>query len=153
MLLARWSHLMPTRTRWLTWGHFLTISALRVSLLLECITYNTHWIEMFSVDDKIISGKCAIGVLVTHDVFSERIANASSPEEARWELVHSCTLFLCCLDDPYRNPNMNNDDHWVGQLTRWEQIKMVISDVTLTGGCLAAGFGFLILKYLIWSWS
>merc|ERR1719187_1591834 len=50
------------------------------------------------------AGKCALGVLVTHDVFSERIANASSPEEARWE-----------------------------------QIKMVISDVTLTGGCLAAG--------------
>jgi len=53
------------------------------------------------------AGKCAIGVLVTHDVFSERIANASSPEEARWE-----------------------------------QIKMVISDVTLTGGCLAAGFSY-----------
>merc|ERR1719370_2573936 len=53
------------------------------------------------------AGKCAIGVLVTHDVFSERIANASSPEEARWE-----------------------------------QIKMVISDVTLTGGCLAAGYSY-----------
>merc|ERR1712240_613407 len=53
------------------------------------------------------AGKCAIGVLVTHDVFSERIANASSPEEARWE-----------------------------------QIKMVISDVTLTGGCLSAGYAY-----------
>merc|ERR1711973_806610 len=53
------------------------------------------------------AGKCALGVLVTHDVFSERIANASSPEEARWE-----------------------------------QIKMVISDVTLTGGCLAAGYSY-----------
>jgi len=53
------------------------------------------------------AGKCALGVLVTHDVFSERIANASSPEAARWE-----------------------------------QIKMVISDVTLTGGCLAAGYSY-----------
>jgi len=53
------------------------------------------------------AGKCAIGVLVSHDVFSERIANASSPEEARWE-----------------------------------QIKMVISDVTLTGGCLASGYSY-----------
>jgi len=53
------------------------------------------------------AGKCALGVLVTHDVFSERIANASSPEEARWE-----------------------------------QIKMVISDVTLTGGCLSAGYAY-----------
>ena len=26
-------------------------------------------------------------------------------------LVHSCTIFLCYLDDPYRNPNMNNKDH------------------------------------------
>ena len=26
-------------------------------------------------------------------------------------LVHSCTIFLCCLDDLYRNPNMNNKDH------------------------------------------
>ena len=50
-----------------------------------------------TVDDEIISGKCALGVLVTHDVFSERIANASSPEAARWELVHSYTIFLCCL--------------------------------------------------------
>ena len=39
-------------------------------------------------------------------------------------LVHSCTIFLCCLDgeiyeidDPYRNPNMNNKDHRVGLLT------------------------------------
>ena len=22
-------------------------------------------------------------------------------------LVHSCTIFLCCLDDPHRNPKMN----------------------------------------------
>ena len=39
-------------------------------------------------------------------------------------LVHSCTIFLCCLDgeiyerymndDPYRNPNMDNKDHRVG---------------------------------------
>ena len=33
-------------------------------------------------------------------------------------LVHSCTIFLCCLDgeiyDPYTNPNMNNRDHRVG---------------------------------------
>ena len=72
----------------------------------------THpWKYYWKLDDRIISGKCALGVLVTHDVFSERIANASSPEEARWELVHSCTIFLCCLDDPYRNPNMKNDDH------------------------------------------
>ena len=39
-------------------------------------------------------------------------------------LVHSYTLFLCCLDgeiyvdDKYRDPNMNNKDHHVGgQLT------------------------------------
>jgi len=53
------------------------------------------------------AGKCAVGILVSHDVFSERIANASSPEEARWE-----------------------------------QIKMVISDITLTGGCLASGYSY-----------
>ena len=31
-------------------------------------------------------------------------------------IVHSCTIFLCCLDDndPHRNPNMNNKDHRVG---------------------------------------
>ena len=29
-------------------------------------------------------------------------------------LVHSCTIFLCCLDGPYRNPNMTNKDHRVG---------------------------------------
>ena len=29
-------------------------------------------------------------------------------------LVHNCTIFLWCLDDPYRNPNMNNKDHRVG---------------------------------------
>ena len=22
-------------------------------------------------------------------------------------IVHSCTIFFCCLDDPYRDPNMN----------------------------------------------
>ena len=39
---------------------------------------------------------------------------------ARTGLVHSCTIFLCCLgdeiyiDDPYRNQNMNNKDHRVG---------------------------------------
>ena len=39
-------------------------------------------------------------------------------------LVHCCTLFLCYLDaeigeidDQYRNPNINNRDHLVGQLT------------------------------------
>ena len=30
------------------------------------------------------------------------------------KIVYSCTIFLCCLDDPYRNPNMNNKDHRVG---------------------------------------
>ena len=34
------------------------------------------------------------------------------------EIVHSCTIFLCCLDgeifDTYRNPNMNNKDQRVG---------------------------------------
>jgi len=53
------------------------------------------------------AGKCAVGILVSHDVFGERIANASSPEEARWE-----------------------------------QIKMVMSDITLTGGCLASGYSY-----------
>ena len=33
---------------------------------------------------------------------------------ACFNLVHSCTIFLCCLDDPYRNQNMNNKDHRVG---------------------------------------
>ena len=27
-------------------------------------------------------------------------------------------ISFCCLDDPYRNPNMNNKDHRVGILTR-----------------------------------
>ena len=38
-----------------------------------------------------------------------------------WVVVHCCTLFLCYLDaeidDQYRNPNINNRDHLVGQLT------------------------------------
>ena len=34
-------------------------------------------------------------------------------------VVHNCTIFLCCLDDeeiddPHRNPIMNNKDHRVG---------------------------------------
>ena len=33
---------------------------------------------------------------------------------AQAELVHSCTIFLCCLHDPNRDPNMNNNDHQVG---------------------------------------
>ena len=36
-------------------------------------------------------------------------------------LVYCCALSLCCLgaetDDQYRNPNVNNKDHPVGQLT------------------------------------
>ena len=41
-----------------------------------------------------------------------------TPSPVGWSLrlvvVHSCTIFLCCLDDPYRNQNMNNKDHRVG---------------------------------------
>ena len=29
-------------------------------------------------------------------------------------IVYSCTIFLCCLDDPYRDPNMNFKNHRVG---------------------------------------
>ena len=35
-------------------------------------------------------------------------------------LAHCCAIFLCYLgrDDHYRNPNINDRDHLVGQLTR-----------------------------------
>ena len=40
-------------------------------------------------------------------------------DDASSSLVHNCTIFLCSLDvrnidDPYRNPIMNNKDHRVG---------------------------------------
>ena len=35
------------------------------------------------------------------------------------DLAHRCTIFLCYLGgDQYRNPNINDRDHLVGQLTR-----------------------------------
>ena len=39
--------------------------------------------------------------------------------------AHRCTIFLCYLgcDDQYRNPNINDRDHLVGQITKWEVAK------------------------------
>ena len=47
------------------------------------------------------------------------ITDGSVAHKVTYKVVHSCTIFLCCLegeiyDDPYRNPNMNNNDHLVG---------------------------------------
>ena len=36
------------------------------------------------------------------------LAIATSSRWSRYLLVHNYTIFLCSLDDPYRNPNMNN---------------------------------------------
>ena len=38
---------------------------------------------------------------------------------ARYFLAHCCAIFLCSLgrDDHHRNPNTNDRDHLVGQLT------------------------------------
>ena len=40
-------------------------------------------------------------------------------QKFKFPLVHSCTIFLCCLDYPYSHPNMNNKDHRVGLLTKF----------------------------------
>jgi len=53
------------------------------------------------------AGKCVLNVLIAHDVFSERIAEAPNAEEEQWE-----------------------------------KIKLIITDATLTGGCLASGFSY-----------
>ena len=34
-----------------------------------------------------ISGKCVLNVLIAHDVFSERIAEAPNAEEEQWEKI------------------------------------------------------------------
>ena len=41
------------------------------------------------------------------------------------EVAHRCTILLCYLgcDDQYRNPNINDRDHLVGQITKWEVAK------------------------------
>jgi len=87
------------------------LPALHQSATSKVESFNAHKNSMTYIGALLnhlgTAGKCALGVLVTHDVFGERIANASSPEEARWE-----------------------------------QIKMVISDITLTGGCLASGYSY-----------
>ena len=36
-----------------------------------------------------------------------------------FKLVHCCAIFLCEIDDHHRNPNNNDRDHLVGQLTRF----------------------------------
>jgi len=53
------------------------------------------------------AGKCVLNVMIAHDVFSERIAQAPNAEEEQWE-----------------------------------KIKHIITDATLTGGCLASGFSY-----------
>ena len=37
--------------------------------------------------DGPISGKCVLNVLIAHDVFSERIAEAPNAEEEQWEKI------------------------------------------------------------------
>ena len=53
------------------------------------------------------------------------------------KLVHCCTLSLCYLgtetDDHHRNPNINDRDHLVGQLTRDKQ--------------------FAVFHLILWHWS
>ena len=57
------------------------------------------------------------GQLLTHEAGGPTLPTRSQCGFAS-QVVHSCTIFLCCLDgeiyDPYRNPNMNNKDHRVG---------------------------------------
>ena len=33
---------------------------------------------------------------------------------ASWQLVHSCTIFLCSLDDQFRGPNLKEKGHLAG---------------------------------------
>ena len=59
-----------------------------------------------------------------------------------WRLTHRCTIFICYLgceideiDDQHRNPNMNNKDHQVGQLTTWRPeaiFSILVDQVNLT---------------------
>ena len=46
------------------------------------------------------------------------VASSRTVFLSRYVLVHSCTIFLFVgwwnIDNPYRNPNMNNKDHRVG---------------------------------------
>ena len=37
--------------------------------------------------DCIVSGKCVLNVMIAHDVFSERIAEAPNAEEEQWEKI------------------------------------------------------------------
>ena len=59
-----------------------------------------------------------------------------------WRLAHRCTIFICYLgceideiDDQHRNPNINNKDHQVGQLTTWRPeaiFSILVDQVNLT---------------------
>ena len=57
--------------------------------------------------ESFLPGKCVLNVLIAHDVFSERIAEAPNAEEEQWE-----------------------------------KIKLLITDASLTGGCLASGYSY-----------
>ena len=63
-----------------------------------------------------------IGKKFTGDEARQWLQMQNAGRSSGDKIVHSCTIFFCCLDgeifDTYRNPNMNNKDHRVGLITR-----------------------------------
>ena len=97
------------------------------SFFLHCICWRRFLLNIFSKERRDTKSEVLVVISFCTDSFSthkfcspnvcriQKFCWMRRPQEILVKiLVHSCTIYLCCLDGPYRNPNMNNKDHWIG---------------------------------------
>ena len=103
----------------------LSLHSVRKECVFKTCDLPPKWTFLYITPGKIIKPSKPVTCNPKHASpanESETKALTPSPPLSTWKrlyvsyklIVHSRTIFLCCLDDPHRNPNMNKKDHRVG---------------------------------------
>ena len=108
----------------------------------SCIHRPHTWMTWLRIDG-IVSGKCVLNVLIAHDVFSERIAEAPNAEEEQWEKIK-----LIITDATLTGIRSSNSSTAIVRLQVLLHLfastfgMSLIQALTFTGGCLASGYSY-----------